>query len=155
LLANNAKPLGERFTEPGQNEVMRIIPFTLRITHYSRAHALWPGRPKIHFEGEMIIGTTEADPGDPGLRLLEGVVHMAASGDVRWSMLCFREDGQRRFVIEGVQLGGLGSAMGVISLWASADLEQSGPIGPSWAWKVGPADVCPTIGGRVRRLGPR
>ncbi|KAH9984879.1 hypothetical protein BJV77DRAFT_952269 [Russula vinacea] len=127
-----AKPLAERFANLAQNEVMRITPFTLHITHYSRAHAAWPGRPKIHFEGEMHMqhaGTTVADPtGDSGHRLLKGIVHMAASGDVRWSLLSYRDDGQRRYNIEGVQLGGLGSAMGVISLWASADVEQSGPI---------------------------
>ena len=86
-----AKPLAERFANLAQNEVMRITPFTLHITHYSRAHAAWPGRPKIHFEGEMHMqhaGTTVADPtGDSGHRLLKGVVHMAASGDVRWSLV--------------------------------------------------------------------
>jgi hypothetical protein len=80
-----AKPLAARFNEPASNELMRIIPMTLRITHYSRAHALWPGRPKIHFDGEMHIGVSEANPSDSGLRLVQGTVQMAASGDVRWS----------------------------------------------------------------------
>jgi hypothetical protein len=91
VLAHNtqAKPLAERFTEMAQNETMRITPFTLRITHYSCAHAAWPGRPKIHFEGETHLGTTLADPtGDLGHRHLKGVVQMAASGDVRWSIVC-------------------------------------------------------------------
>jgi hypothetical protein len=79
------KPLAERFGDPASNERMRIILMTLRITHYSRAHALWPGRPKIHFNGEMHIGVTEDNPSDSGLRLLQGTVQMVASGDVRWS----------------------------------------------------------------------
>jgi hypothetical protein len=63
---------------------MRILPFTLRIARYSRAHALWPGRPKIHFEGQMHTG---ADSGDSEIRELRGTVQMVASGDVRWSMV--------------------------------------------------------------------
>jgi len=37
-----------------------------------------------------------------------------------------------------VQLGGRGSAMGVIGMWTGAEHEPSDPLGPFWAWKVGP-----------------
>jgi hypothetical protein len=66
---------------------MRILPFTLRIARYSRAHALWPGRPKIHFEGQMHTGADSGDSGDSEIRELRGTVQMVASGDVRWSMV--------------------------------------------------------------------
>jgi hypothetical protein len=67
---------------------MRIFPFTVHITHYSRAPASWPGRPKIHFEGEMfqditVAGTTP----DMLVRRMCGTVQMATSGDVRWSFV--------------------------------------------------------------------
>jgi hypothetical protein len=68
---------------------MRIYPFTLRITHYSRAHPSWPGRPKIHFEGEMLQdnNTLTAIAPDGVTRRLRGTVQMAASGDVHWSLV--------------------------------------------------------------------
>jgi hypothetical protein len=48
---------------------MRIFLVTLRITHYSRADASWPGRPKIHFEGEMYLGSSVVVEPDPGVSL--------------------------------------------------------------------------------------
>jgi hypothetical protein len=69
---------------------MRIFPFTLRIAHYSRAPASWPGRPKIHFEGEMYYGaapTPVTVQPDPDLRRMQGTVQMTASGEVCWSLV--------------------------------------------------------------------
>ena len=129
---------------------MRIIPFTLRITHYSRAPASWPGRPKIHVAGyapvDTLAGTTTGS--EDRQRRLRGTVEMTASGDVRWTIvrpfiviywtkptfffqLSFREDGQGQWSTEGVQIGGRGSAMGVIGLWTSAEHELSDPLGAS------------------------
>jgi hypothetical protein len=70
---------------------MRIIPFTLRITHYSRAPASWPGRPKIHVAGYAPLDTpagimTESESEDR-LRRFRGTVEMTASGDVRWTIV--------------------------------------------------------------------
>jgi hypothetical protein len=69
---------------------MRIIPFTLRITHYSRAPASWPGRPKIHVAGYAPLDTpagimTESE--DDEQRQFRGTVEMTASGDVRWTIV--------------------------------------------------------------------
>ncbi|KAH9961869.1 hypothetical protein BJV74DRAFT_954519 [Russula compacta] len=135
LLGNNAQPLAERFSNPALYEVMRIIPLTLCITHYTRAPTAWPGRPTIHVAGDW---HTSAMP--PELARVRGTVEMAASGDVRWSMTSFREDGQGEWASEGVQLGGRGSNMGVIGMWTGAGHEPSDPLGPFWAWKVGPAN---------------
>jgi hypothetical protein len=70
---------------------MRIIPYTLRITHYSRAPAAWPGRPKIHIAGYAPRDTpaaettmTESEDKQRGLR---GTVEMTPSGDVRWTIV--------------------------------------------------------------------
>ena len=68
---------------------MRIIPFTLRITHYSHAPASWPGRPKIHVTGFAPLDTpaglmTESEDRQ---RRLRGTVEMTASGDVRWTIV--------------------------------------------------------------------
>ncbi|KAI9448948.1 hypothetical protein F5148DRAFT_1249066 [Russula earlei] len=105
---------------------MRIIPLTLRITHYSRAPPQWPGRPMIHVAGDW---HTTATP--PDLARVRGTVEMVSSGDIRWTLISFREDGQGQWSSEGVQLGGLGSAMGVIGMWTGAEHELSDPLGGS------------------------
>jgi hypothetical protein len=84
-----AKPLAARFTNPALDEVMRIIPFTLRITHYSRAPASWPGRPKIHVAGYAPLDTPAGitSESEDRQRRLRGTVEMTASGDVRWTIV--------------------------------------------------------------------
>ncbi|KAI9457329.1 hypothetical protein BJY52DRAFT_1170827 [Lactarius psammicola] len=136
-----SQPLAQRFSHPALYEVMRIVPLTLRISHYTHAPAAWPGRPTIHVVGEWHTTTTP-----PALTRVHGTVEMAASGDVRWTLTSSREDGDGEWASEGVQLGGRGSAMGVIGMWTGAEHEPSDPLGPFWAWKVGPATavVAPT-----------
>jgi hypothetical protein len=120
---------------------MRIIPLTIRISHYTRAPAAWPGRPAIHVVGEWHTTTP------PALTRMSGTIEMAACGDVRWTLVrddffslvlqwrltcrqtSSREDGDGEWASEGVQLGGRGSAMGVIGLWTGADHEPSDPLG--------------------------
>ncbi|KAI0247378.1 hypothetical protein BJV78DRAFT_1133446, partial [Lactifluus subvellereus] len=114
-----------RFSNPALYEVMRIIPLTLRITHYTRAPAAWPGRPTIHVSGDWHSASAP-----PELARVRGTVEMAASGDVRWTLVSFREDGVGEWASEGVQLGGRGSAMGVIGMWTGADHERRDPLGP-------------------------
>ena len=86
-----AKPLADRFSDPALNEAMRIFPYTLRITGYSRAPAAWPARPKIHFEGESCLDVAPAAMAPvadaPVQRCLSGTVQMAASGDVHWTIV--------------------------------------------------------------------
>lgn len=86
-----AKPLAGRFINPALNEVMRIIPYTLRITHYSRAIASWPGRPKIHVAGyaplDTPAGIMSESESEDRQRPYRGTVEMTASGDVRWTIV--------------------------------------------------------------------
>ncbi|KAI9455120.1 hypothetical protein F5148DRAFT_984835, partial [Russula earlei] len=68
-----------------------------------------PGRPMIHVAGDWHPTATP-----PDLARARGTVEMVSSGDSRWTLISFREDGQGQWSSEGVQLGGLDSAMGVI-----------------------------------------
>ncbi|KAI9453757.1 hypothetical protein F5148DRAFT_1232025 [Russula earlei] len=106
---------------------MRIILLTLRITHHSRVPPQWPGRSMIHVAGDWHTTATL-----PDLAPVRGTVEMVSSGDIRWTL-----DGQGQWSSVGVQLGGPGSAMGVIGMWTGAEHELSDPLGPFWAWKVG------------------
>ncbi|EPQ53358.1 hypothetical protein GLOTRDRAFT_131627 [Gloeophyllum trabeum ATCC 11539] len=104
-------------------EAARVAPLQLRVAHYT-ANPEFPGWPDIYVEGE-----------DEMMGGVCGVVGMIgrnwAEAEVRWSLR-----GQDGVAVEGVQTGGIGSAMGVLGLWTKGDRVQSGPIGPSWMWKL-------------------
>ncbi|KAI0067418.1 hypothetical protein BV25DRAFT_1912053 [Artomyces pyxidatus] len=135
LVGNNVGHLNTRFNDSALYEVMRIIPVNIRIASYSDAPAAWPGRPTINIVGE-IVGHSNSE-----LLKVRGKVEMVAGGDIRWTMYTLREDGEGEWQSDGVQLGGLGSATGVIGMWTGAGHEHMDPLGPFWAWKVGSTDV--------------
>ncbi len=56
-----------------------------------------------------------------------------------------REDGDGEWLSEGVQLGGRGSAIGVIGMWTSAEHEPSDPLGSCHFHHPS----CPTVNWRI------
>ena len=93
-----SQPLAQRFSHPALYEVMRIIPLTIRISHYTRAPAAWPGRPTIHVVGEWHTTTP------PALTRVSGTVEMAASGDVRWTLVRDKTFSLSRAVVGGLNV---------------------------------------------------
>ncbi|KAI0085678.1 hypothetical protein BDY19DRAFT_996579 [Irpex rosettiformis] len=54
---------------------------------------------------------------------------------IRWSFITTHDRSQ--WAAEGVQVGGVGSAMGVAGIWTVAVHEEEGdPAGPFWMWKA-------------------
>jgi hypothetical protein len=45
--------------------------------------------------------------------------------------------GEERWRSEGIQVGGVRSARGVIGTWFDKDFEPTGPAGPTAFWKIG------------------
>jgi len=143
LLINNLQFGQNRFNDDTLQEALRIFPMTLRISKYS-----WPpmsafspssspshsGRsrlPTIHVEGEMAGIDQEIT------RYIKGTVSMIGDGTVRWSLISSRSnDSPPEWSTEGVQIGGVGSALGVIGLWTGADHERTDPLGAFWLWRV-------------------
>lgn len=70
--------------------------------------------PVVHFQGfsrvldESWPGSTDSD--------LRGTVRMTPEGEVRWTTYSIF-DGEPRWKSEGVQLGGIRSARGVVGHW--------------------------------------
>ncbi|TFK46293.1 hypothetical protein OE88DRAFT_1739579 [Heliocybe sulcata] len=134
LILNNLHAPATRYSSPTLQEAMRIIPLQLHIERYTRNEE-FPDRPDIHVEGQA------AGP-DHTMRRVWGVVGMIGSGEegeVRWNLIHCRRDGdqwQDEWAMEGVQVGGEGSAMGVLGMWTGAGHERTDPLGPSWMWKV-------------------
>ncbi|THV06337.1 hypothetical protein K435DRAFT_773301 [Dendrothele bispora CBS 962.96] len=71
------------------------------------------------------------------IRVAQGTVRMIGDGAVRWSLITSDAGtGREEWVMEGVQIGGIGSALGVAGMWTGAQHERGDPLGPTWAWKI-------------------
>ena len=46
-------------------------------------------------------------------------------------------NGEERWRSEGVQIGGLKSARGILGNWFNKDFDPHGPAGPTGFWKLG------------------
>ncbi|OCH84484.1 hypothetical protein OBBRIDRAFT_821884 [Obba rivulosa] len=119
-------------------EEMLIVPLRLRIVRYSPPSvAAYPGYPDIHVEGEMGgAGWNDVTAGD--VRGLKGTVSIIGDGSVRWSIFSSEAGDldQWQWSSEAVQLGGVGSSMGMLGLWTGASHDDMDPIGAFWQWKV-------------------
>nr|GAT43682.1 predicted protein [Mycena chlorophos] len=139
LLLNVDKPA---FSQDHISETTRIFPMTLRVARYEPPprppHGADPNDliwrlPIIH-----VVGESRGTDMDIDLRrVIEGTVRMVGDGAVRWSMTSGdMNDDRPEWVTESVQIGGIGSAIGIIGLWTGAEHSPTDPIGPCWAWKL-------------------
>ncbi|KAI0641699.1 hypothetical protein C8Q79DRAFT_919143 [Trametes meyenii] len=127
--------LSGEFDDPSLGEAVRVISMNLRAESYSPCTV--PGYehlPTIHVEGRTSGASATGQP-----RRIHGTVGVIADGSVRWSLQFSSADGADvdEWVSEGVQIGGVASAMGVLGMWTGAQHERMDPLGPCWAWKVG------------------
>ncbi|KAH7917433.1 hypothetical protein BV22DRAFT_937050 [Leucogyrophana mollusca] len=137
LLIHNLS--AEKFLEQPEliEEACRIIPLAVRITGYSKA-PIPPSSstrplPTIHLEGESI--GSDRDPNDG--RKMKGSISMISDGAIRWTMLSYVPGASEpEWSSEAIQIGGPGSACGMLGMWTGAQHERSDPLGPFWAWKV-------------------
>ncbi|KAI1786099.1 hypothetical protein LXA43DRAFT_1035086 [Ganoderma leucocontextum] len=126
--------LSGEFEDPHLQEAVRIVSMRLRIKSYSMSGVPeYAHLPTIHFVGETTGATIHGQP-----RSLRGTVSVIADGSVRWALYSTVEGGDMdEWLSEGVQVGGVASAMGVLGLWTGAQHERMDPLGPCWSWKVG------------------
>lgn len=129
-------------------ETIRVMPMSLRVSGYSKPPTPPPGYqgssdnplsslvytlPIILVEGE----SRGSDLDDAAHRQIKGTVRMIGDGAVRWSLTSSEAGIQDpEWVTESVQIGQVGSAMGMIGMWTGVDHARSDPIGPCWAWKI-------------------
>ncbi|KAF8626625.1 hypothetical protein AX15_004781 [Amanita polypyramis BW_CC] len=109
--------------------------------------------PVIHFTGESRVSgnantttsTTSShnnnnngNAGPENARRVRGTVRMIGDGAVRWSMVSsYINHDAPEWSMEGVQVGCIGSAVGVVGMWTGAEHVRGDPVGPCWQWKVG------------------
>jgi len=161
LLSHN---MSSHFYHHDLPEITRIFPMTLRIAGYSKSRTpplasptspaagsassssgtcaalpdssslIWK-LPIIHVEGESVGSDTDLT----SMRRIKGTVSVIGDDAIRWS-LASSYDGDSddpEWITEGVQIGCIGSAMGVLGMWTGAEHARMDPLGPFWAWKVG------------------
>ncbi|KAJ7102329.1 hypothetical protein B0H15DRAFT_814162 [Mycena belliarum] len=142
LLMHNVDITTAGFGIDDLQETIRIFPMTLHVAGYSPPPRPPPGAdpkaliwmlPVIHVVGDSRGTDTDESTG----RVIEGTVRMIGDGAVRWSMTSSEAAGSDpEWVTESVQVGDIGSAIGMIGLWTGAEHSSTDPLGPCWAWKV-------------------
>ncbi|KAI0822108.1 hypothetical protein BC628DRAFT_1390972 [Trametes gibbosa] len=126
--------LSGEFDDSRMGEAVRLAGMSIRISGYSPSQV--PGYehlPTIHVVGESDGASSLGHP-----RRIHGTVGVIADGSVRWILFSAVEGGDTdEWVSEGIQVGGVASAMGILGMWTGASHERMDPLGPTWAWKVG------------------
>lgn len=89
--------------------------------------------PVVHFRGAS--WSLHGGPGDNGTSDLKGTVRLTPEGEIRWTSFSVF-NGEERWKSEGIQLGGLKSARGVVGTWFEKDMDPHGPCGPTSYWKL-------------------
>jgi len=145
------------FEEDDFMEATRVLSIDLRIskieTNPPASRPLSPAairlnRPRIHFVGHSLGAVPY---GGVDKSSIKGFVECLPSEDTRWHLVsCF--NGEERWASEGVQIGGVGSARGIIGAWSGVDHDPADPAGPCWFWKVAGREVLSEASTREPRL---
>lgn len=119
-------------------EACRSITMELHATSLSPPelsdHPDWP---VVYFEGTARAHYLGHDPN--GTSNIRGSVRMTKEGEVRWISVSVY-NGEERWKSDGIQVGGIRSARGVLGHWFDKDHSEHGPVGPTAFWKV--SDGC-------------
>ncbi|KAL8716983.1 MAG: hypothetical protein Q9225_005733 [Loekoesia sp. 1 TL-2023] len=89
--------------------------------------------PIVHFKGTSSSALPPVDPNANSK--IRGTVRLTSQGDVRWTTLSVFH-GEERWRSEGIQIGGVQAARGIIGFWFDKDFDPYGPAGPTAFWKV-------------------
>ncbi|PVH88883.1 hypothetical protein DL98DRAFT_445923 [Cadophora sp. DSE1049] len=115
-------------------EAIRLITMELKVTHSEP-----PGpddgqeHPVVYFEGvsRSLHSAWDANANSN----IRGNVRMTKEGEVRWQSISVY-NGEERWRSEGIQVGGIQSARGVLGHWFDKDHDVHGPAGPTAFYKV-------------------
>ncbi|KAH6607589.1 hypothetical protein Trco_003902 [Trichoderma cornu-damae] len=134
------------FTHPGRHQTPRpplhigeMTRFGIMRIHVTKVEEAKTGSgysmnyPVVHYEGTCSPLDRSFDIGLP--YEIQGFVGMTRYGDVHWTSVSLIQ-GQERWKNEGIQIGGLRSARGVLGNWFDVDHHPHGPCGPLAYWKV-------------------
>ncbi|KAK5121735.1 hypothetical protein LTR85_004610 [Meristemomyces frigidus] len=89
--------------------------------------------PVVHFRGNSRSLHASWDPNANSR--IRGTVRQTPEGEIRWTTFSIFH-GEERWRSEGIQVGGLRSARGVLGNWFDKDYDIHGPAGPTAFWKI-------------------
>nr|GAT47322.1 F-box domain-containing protein [Mycena chlorophos] len=112
---------------------LHLIPRENIQVAYNVPEPTYPDRPPLYFSG-----TTRGTTAPHITPTVQGVVYMDLEGNIRWKFTSIQM-GSPQWTSEGVQLGAVGSAMGIGGNWSAWAHDRDDPVGPFWAWKVSSA----------------
>ncbi|KAF2217053.1 hypothetical protein CERZMDRAFT_55665 [Cercospora zeae-maydis SCOH1-5] len=125
-------------------EAIRLIRVKLQVTRIDPPGSTRPheGLDWSNFEGERLPvvhfrGTSRSlhASWDPNANSrIRGTVRQTPEGEIRWTTFSIFH-GEERWRSEGIQVGGLKSARGVLGNWFDKDYDMHGPAGPTAFWK--------------------
>ncbi|EXM25426.1 hypothetical protein FOTG_07856 [Fusarium oxysporum f. sp. vasinfectum 25433] len=88
--------------------------------------------PVVHFRG--VSRSLDDSFDDNANSNIRGTTRLTKEGEVRWTTFSIFH-GVERWRSEGVQIGGVRSARGVVGNWFDSDYDAHGPAGPTAFWK--------------------
>ncbi|KAF4623349.1 hypothetical protein D9613_002064 [Agrocybe pediades] len=123
------------FKDPRFREATRLIELKLHIARSSELRYYRPPTESHHpaYPTLCIGGSSKGVNGNEAI--VEGCVIMGQDGVARWEIISIYDD-HPQWSSHGVQIGGVGSAMGVIGVWTTTNHDPDDPAGPFWLWKV-------------------
>ncbi|KAF5004515.1 hypothetical protein FDECE_8999 [Fusarium decemcellulare] len=88
--------------------------------------------PVVHFKG--VSRSLDDSFDDNANSDIRGTARLTREGEVRWTTFSIFH-GVERWRSEGIQIGGVRSARGVVGNWFDRDYDVHGPAGPTAFWK--------------------
>ncbi|KAF4975139.1 hypothetical protein FZEAL_8038 [Fusarium zealandicum] len=98
--------------------------------------------PVVHFRG--VSRSLDDSFDDNANSNIQGTVRLTREGEVRWTTFSIFH-GAERWRSEGIQIGGVRSARGVVGNWFDRDYDAHGPVGPTAFWKGATPDQMATM----------
>ena len=115
-------------------EAIRLITLKIRVHSIDDAGPDdMPGTKVVNFTGTSRSMHTSWDPNANSR--IRGMVRTTKEGVVRWTSFSIYH-GEERWRSEGVQIGGIRSARGILGTWFDKDYDPHGPAGPTGFWKL-------------------
>ncbi|KAL8736696.1 MAG: hypothetical protein Q9166_000062 [cf. Caloplaca sp. 2 TL-2023] len=132
---------GEDQPQPGQprppidaEEAIRFITVKLHVTKIEKpSESDGQGLPVVHFKGSSSSALPPMDFNANSK--IRGTVRLTPEDEVRWTTFSVFH-GEERWRSEGIQLGGVQAARGVVGYWFDKDFDEYGPAGPTSFWKL-------------------
>ncbi|KAG2160139.1 uncharacterized protein EDB93DRAFT_1244879 [Suillus bovinus] len=126
------------FDPPDFEEAVRLVELKLTLIDAQEIPEVYtlnrfPDSPCKHYPTLYFTGTSWGINGNEAT--IVGSVAMSEGGVVRWRFASIANS-HIQWGSEGVQIGGIASAFGVIGTWTGTHHDHGDPVGPFWLYKV-------------------